>query len=406
MAREIRLLLVEEGRARADLRRLLEGGPWGPVVEADYGSEAVARAREIRPDLILVGLNRDTSGPRGAEGGVPAARALRTIELLAAACPQAALVVVAGRDDRDLLRQAVRAGARDFLIRPDRETLRQALLAVLASEQRRRTLTAAAQTALHTAECVVVLGPRGGVGKTTLAVNLAVALVRETRSRVALVDLDLQLGDVALFLGLVPERTVVDLARQLEEHGPETLGGLLHHDRSGLAILPAPPHPEALADLNPALLQGLLQHLGQVFDYLVVDTAPVLDETLAVALEQATLALLLTAPELPALKRARVALDLLLASQTVPAGRLKVILNQPWPGRALPEETVVRALDQPVFWHLPYDPAASLALEAGRPCLDAHPRSRFSRSLTGLARALAGQPAASPRLARWRLFGR
>ncbi|HVB96442.1 MAG TPA: AAA family ATPase [Chloroflexota bacterium] len=380
MANEIRVLLVEEAKNRAQLSRALANAPVVVAGEAGFGTEAVTAARDIHPNVIVLGLEE------------PLARSIRTIEMLNLAVPEASIVVASSVNDREVMRRAMRAGARDYLSKPiGRDDLSRAVLAVFEVEQRKQGLSGSDRSKLvQTGDVFVISGAKGGIGKTTLAVNLAAAIAAETEQRVALVDLDLQMGDVALFLSVSPERSIVDATSNVERLEAEYLQNLVYADRSGVRVLPAPPTPEESIEVTADQVGGVLDALSRTFDYTVVDTSPSLSEINLRALEKATLILQMTTPELAALKRAKVSLGLMRKTWQFPDERIKLLLNFPYemPGVAISE--IESSLDFPVFWKIPYDPAVGQAVRIGRPCVESRQNSRFSKNISELARSLCG----------------
>jgi pilus assembly protein CpaE len=286
----------------------------------------------------------------------------------------------------------MRTGARDFLTKPvSAEELQRAVTAVYEAEQKKQTLSEPGQqSGLGTGDLLVLFGGKGGIGKTTLAVNLATAIAIESKQRVAIVDLDVQMGDIALMLSVVPERSVVDAAFSADRLEPEFLQSLLYTDRTGIRVLPAPAAPEESAEITAAQIGQVLDALMRTFDYVVVDTAPALNDINLTALQKATLILLLTTPELPSLKRTKISLGLLLRAWNFPEERIKLIVNYPYTHNGVMLSDMESTLDYPIFWKIPYDATVAESVKQGRPCVEARPNARFSRNLIELARAICG----------------
>src|ERR1700674_2371452 len=230
VATEIRILAIEETKGNGVLGKLLRNTSLTLVGQAGFGTEAIAMAQDLNPDVILVSLEE------------PVTRSLRTIEILSATMPHRAIIAIAPTANADLTRKAVRAGARDYLTAPlGRDELSRAVQAVYDAGRKREHLgNADVAQVLPTGQLIVVFGVKGGVGKTTLAVNLATALSIDAKERVALVDLEVQMGDVALLLDLIPEHHVGDAAANADHLEPEYMQSLVTIDRSGVRVLPAP----------------------------------------------------------------------------------------------------------------------------------------------------------------------
>ncbi|HVC34462.1 MAG TPA: P-loop NTPase [Chloroflexota bacterium] len=380
MASEIRVLLVEETKYRADLNRLLRGDAITLVAEAGFGTEAVTMAQETTPDVVVLSLEE------------PIARPLRTLEILTAALPTVGVVAVSSINNRDVMRKAMRTGARDFLTKPvGHDDLQRAIAAVYEAGQKKQTMSEVDnQKDLRTGDLLVLFGGKGGIGKTTISVNLATAIAIESKQRVALVDLDVQMGDVALMLSVVPERSIVDAAMSADRLESEYLQSLLYTDRTGIRLLPAPASPEESAEVTAVQIGQVLDALVRTFDYVIVDTAPVLNDINLTALQKATLILLLTTPELPSLKRTKISLGLLLKAWNFSEERIKLLVNYPYTHNGVMLSDMESTLDYPIFWKIPYDVTVAQSVKAGRPCVEAKPNARFSRNMTDLARSICG----------------
>jgi pilus assembly protein CpaE len=380
VALEIRVLTVEETKNRSEFARMIRGGDVTVVGEAGFGPEAVTVAQECEPDVILLSLEE------------PIARPLRTIELLTVSQPSVGIVVLSSLNDREAIRKAMRAGVRDFLTKPaSPDEVQRAIFQVYENQQKKQVLMEPdSQKVLSSGEVIVLHGAKGGIGKSTLSVNLAVAIATETKQRVALVDLDAQMGDIALMLSIVPDRSIMDAAMNGERLSPDLLNSLVYTDRTGIRVLPSPATPEDSADLGARQVGQVIESLSHTFDYVIVDTAPILNDINLTILEKATLVLLLTTPELTSLKRTKISLGLLLRSWNFPEDKVKLMVNYPHAHSGITTHDIESTLDYPIFWKIPYDPSVAEAMKSGRPCLETKPGSRFSRNVSELARAVCG----------------
>ena len=251
---------------------------------------------------------------------------------------------------------------------------------------------------------IAVFSGKGGVGTSSLAVNLATALA--AGRRVALVDLDLQFGDIGMLLRLEAHPTSFDSLAAIIPGGEPLddtiVAAALARTPSSLDVLLAPRSPDRSDLVTPASVRTILAALAKTHDYVVVDTPAHIDERVYAALEAADRIVLVVAPLLASVKDARLTMRLL-QSLGVEPERVAVVLNETRARPALAAGEVERALRFPLLAQLPFDTAVDVAAETGVPMVQAQPRSRFADAVTALAAALAGvdppAPAASRR--RW-----
>jgi pilus assembly protein CpaE len=380
---ELRLMIAGDSpEARTSERRLLESNSAMQLAgESPLGAEAVAVAREMKPQVIAVSLEE------------PLARGLRTIEALTAALPNTPVVAISNLSDRDNLRRAMMAGARDYLIRPFGESeFAKTMLAAYDAERKRRSAGEAAEHG--NAEVITIFGAKGGIGRTMLACNLAVALALHCRQRTVLVDLDLQFGDVGLLLNIPPQRTIADLLSSGEKLDADLLGGYLSRHDTGLMVLPAPTRPEDGEKVQAADVRRILQLLARGYDYVIVDTPRALNDNVIAALDLSTQVHCVASDQLACLKSTRLCLDMMSEWQ-YGEDKVKLVVNQAHHGAGLPAEEARKAVDYPILWKVPYDGELVASNQWGKPFVQAHPKAAISRNITGLAEALSGigQPA-------------
>ncbi len=229
----IRVILTDDSPVeRAGMWRHIATGELELAGEANLGPEAVQLVQQLQTDAVLVSFEE------------PLARAVRTIENIALATPYIPVVAVSTLGDRDSLRRAMAAGARDYLVRPcEPEEVARLVAQIRGFEGKRRAFADQASGADSGGTAISVFGAKGGIGRTMLATNLAVALARD-QHRVVIVDLDVHLGDVALLLGIVPEHTLNDLVLVVDKLDPDLIRGYTAMHASGLSVLAAPSRPE------------------------------------------------------------------------------------------------------------------------------------------------------------------
>ncbi len=269
---EVISVLVARGDdvARDELARLLtETSGLRVVGVARDGDATVALARQTRPDIVLI--DEDLPKPGFQEGG-----GIATTEALSSLLPGTGLILLARRMEASVLQRAMMAGAREFLCMPVEPA------DLLGSIQRVHTAMApqrsmvrgglAPELIRRDGQVIAVFSPRGGVGRTTLAANLAVALRHEHRMNVTLVDASLPFGDVGVLLDLPPTHSIVDLQVPEAELDADYVDTVLVTHKSGVKALLAPPRPEMSEMVTDELLRRTLRVLRERHDYVIVDT--------------------------------------------------------------------------------------------------------------------------------------
>ena len=347
--------------------------------EAGLGTEAVALACDKQPDILLVGVKE------------PVARALQTIESLVHALPQAPVIAYAEKDDLESIRRMMLAGARDFLRTPFKpEELKQSLNAGLESEERRRLRDAGAAAVGPRAITIGVFGAKGGIGKTTVATNLGVALARAGHST-ALVDMDDTFGDAAASLALSPESSVIDLIQTNGASQGGTNGAANAFHESGLEVLSAPANPLSWNDVSPDHVRQVLQALGRKFDAVVADTSGSLSQRTLTVLEEASTVLWVTTPDYSSVRDTLQAMRAISTMELIPEDRIRLVLNVTSPDLDVRPESIEEALGVPIFWMIPYEPRLRRSGQLGQAFVDARPRSPWAESVVGLSRSLSGR---------------
>ncbi len=386
----IRVLLADSrAERREQVRAALAADPEMEIVgQARDGQEAVQHAYALRPDLVL--LAADLS----VRDGFAAA------ELLAASGLPGQSILFSEGSQPDDLRRAMRAGARECVPWPCAGAdLCETLRAVHEDSLRRRSPDfAAAADPRAQPRVLAVTGAKGGVGKTTLAVNLAATLAAETGEPTVLLDLYTQFGDAALLLNLTPRRTLADLvrldpadldARLLEDH--------LERHSSGLRLLAGAGAPLPLDALTPACLDHVLGLLKHEHRHIVLDVPPVLHATTLHALAHAHAVLLVANLfDLTTLADSRQWLEAVAGRHVAPES-VQVVLNRVAPRNRLQLPDIERTLGRPAACLIPNDgKLVPHSVNAGAPFVLSHPNSRVAQSVYGLARRLAADPPAVP----------
>src|SRR5579864_3826514 len=384
MPEPLKILIVDpQPEAVASLRRALNSfGTLEVVGDAGFGPVASTWAHTLEPAIVIVALEE------------PMTRSLTTIQALTRGNPRWTVVGIVNQFDREVFRRAVLAGARDVLLRHSSSSeLHDALVQAHNADTLRGAAVGHDPTA-PTGSIIAVFGVKGGVGKTTLATNLAVALAKESSASVALVDLDVPFGDVALMLDMHPEQDILDALADGVVDDLERLQKLLVRTPHGVHVLSAPLAPDDAGGVDSSKVGQLLKRLAALHQFVLVDTPVGLNELTAAALDASELALLVTTPEIAALRRTHACLRLLQGLE-FSTSKLQLVLNRVESKTKVSSAEAVEALGHPVAWRVANDYAAMQSSAVGSPVVISQPRSRLSKDIHNIARQLTGVPVAT-----------
>ena len=233
---------------------------------------------------------------------------------------------------------------------------------------------------------IMVMAGKGGSGKSVTATNLALALTFAAgEDAVAIVDADLQFGDVALLLQIDPVRSLTEVARQVDDLSEARLDALLLRHESGLRVLPAPLQPAAADSVSPKAVVQVVEKMLRLYRYVVVDTGGVLDDILLTLLDHADDVLVVVDMDLPSVKNAKVVLDIL-RSGGYPMERLCLVVNRINSKARLDLVELERSLGLRTAAAIPSDRLVPQSVNEGIPVVALSPRSRVARAFTGLAK--------------------
>lgn len=242
-------------------------------------------------------------------------------------------------------------------------------------------------------EAIAVVAPKGGQGKTTIAINLATGLAEVAPNSVVLVDADLQFGDITAALGLEPTRTIVDAVADVATDEIVLKTTLTHHD-DGFFVIASAPSPELGDQVAPHSLARLIERLRAIFRYVIVDTTPGLGEHTLVALEHVTDAVFVTNMGVPSLRAMRTEFELLTRLGLMPGNR-HLVVNQTDKNSGLTIKDVEHIIGAPVDVEVPKSSAVLLASNRGVPLIHDDVRDPAAKAIRSIVLRIA--PEAFPK---------
>ncbi|RIK78183.1 MAG: pilus assembly protein CpaE [Planctomycetota bacterium] len=380
MANVLRIAVVDPNDAtRENLKAVLLGleTVW---LEAECSRYAffVDVVEQTQPEIALIAMDSDPQ------------RAVKLIHETLQRAPTCAVLVTSSSTDGRLILESMRAGAKEFLTEPLRpEDLATAL-------QRVRRQVAGGGPSSQKAGCQVfaVAGATGGVGASSIAVNLACALAADSSNSVVLVDLDVALGDADVFLDAIPEYTLADIAQNVERLDLTLLKKSLTVHASGVHLLPRPMHLEDARLITPDKLQRVIGLLKTSFTHLVLDTSKSYSELDMLALRSADEVLMITQLDLPCMRNV-VRLLMTFDEDEALRSKVRVVVNRF--GQDSGQISMKKARDtigRDIYWQVPNDYRVMVEVRNnGVPLLQHAPKAAITQSIGQLADQLCGKKA-------------
>lgn len=387
-----RILLISDGSNAAVIDTLRALGHETTLV-ADVGEALAAGVSAETTDVLVL----DLVGP--VDDAVAACQALRESKGLGGL----PILSVSPTDDIEDRIQLLEAGVDDVIARPFDAREFDARVEALAVRLRRSRDMGSADhedTAIRDRSqrrTIVVFSPKGGAGTTTIAVNLATSLATQMPGAVAIIDLDIQFGQVATHLNITPRLTLRELARdEVTMKDPGLFAGALDRHGSGLQVLGASPSPDDATDVTDTMARTILTTASAAFQFVVVDAGSVLDARTEMVFAKATDLLIVLTPEFPAIKAVH-AFGEMLTSGAEATTEISYILNEIFARQLLRLADIEEALGTKVALTIPYDAFAFLkSVNEGIPVVQGAPRSPSAEKLVRFAKRLAGAPSDSP----------
>ena len=375
------LVVDSDEQSRKSIRNAVKDFPDVQIKgETQSLSDGQHMARKIKPDILILELPSDFE------------RTLRTAEQIKSDSPGTLIFITSKSKDPEIIISAMRAGAQEFLIRPiEPSELKKAI------EKTQKILEKQKKTPrVETGKIITVFSKKGGVGVTTIAINLALGLTqlsqkesKERKEKTVIVDLDMQLGDVTSFMNLMPDFTIVDACNRNGDIDAVKLDQSLLRSPSGLRVLGEPKDPMEAEIVTPAHIHKILSQLRYRFPYVVVDTPHTFDNKTQEIFDLSNYILLVTVSNISVLRATKKTLDFL-KNLGYGEEKVKVIANRIGRKDRITMDEMEKALHFPVSWQIPNNyPVVIDSINSGLPLVGDKKSSNVADSLIGLAEEIA-----------------
>lgn len=391
---KVRVLIVDDiPDSRDNVAKLLRFEPDVEIVGmAEGGQEGIDLALRLEPDIVLMDIN------------MPGVDGIQATTRIAGRLPNTAVIMMSIQSDADYLRRSMLAGAREFLSKPfSLEELIGSIRHVHQLTQANRRVVAASPTDLPTtsgrnrrAKVITVFGLKGGVGRSTIAANLAVAISQRGDQEVALVDGNLLYGDIGVMLNLTDNKTIADIVKHFDHLDRDLISDILVTHSSGVKVLLAPPRPQEGEQVTPDHIRQVMQFLVAMVDYVVIDTRPSFDDVTLAFLDQANQIVNVLTLELTAIKGTKnyLAVSDLLGYEL---DKILLVLNRANAMAGIPIADVAATLKGELVAKLPDEPHLVLrSINEGVPFVQSSPHAALSQEIDKLAALVVGERPPAP----------
>ncbi len=399
---KIRVLIVDDiPETRENVRKLLYFERDIEVAGAAVdGTEGIELARKLRPDIVLMDIN------------MPDIDGISATQAISESVPEVQIIMMSVQGETDYLRRSMLAGAREFLVKPF--SADELIASIRRVYQLKPKMAPVQPEILHPepvagrgyeaavtteeAQIIAIYSPKGGSGCSTIAANLAIVL-KDSGDRVALVDGDLQFGDIAVLLNLQANRTIANLVPLMDNLDTELLNDMMLSHPSGMKILLAPPRPDTAEVVTADDMRQILNNLKLTYDYVVVDTSSFLDDVILTILETSDQILVVMTPDIPTIKNARVFLEVLEALDHL--DKAKLVINKVGRNDGIADKDIMAHIKHTIWASIPRDNGTvAAAANQGIPLVIGWKKSPVAKGITHLAELMDAERTAETERAR------
>ena len=377
---KIKVVIVDDiEETRKNIKTLLSFEKGIEVIgEAENGKEALFIINEAKPDVVLMDIN------------MPVMDGIKATEEITLTVPETTIIIMSVQGEQEYLKRAMSAGAREFLNKPfsGDDLIRVVQKAYLMEAKRKENYTVPKLKEEIKSKVITVFSTKGGVGKTTIASNLAVSIARTTKKKVALLDLDLQFGDIAIMLNVSVKNTISDLIKEFGQLNDELMDEYLLTHFSGVRVLPAPIRPEYAEYITSNHVEKIIAILKENYHYIIIDTSANFHETVLTALDLSDNILMVSTIDLPTIKNIKAGLDVM-ESLHYNKEKIKIILNKASEQYGIKYKDFENAIKHNVWAYVPEDNSTVItSANKGFPFVMTRTETKVAKAIVGIANEL------------------
>lgn len=379
MEDKISVLIADDiQETRNNVRTLLQFNNRIEIVgEAENGEEVIFLANKLRPDVILMDIN------------MPVKDGIKATEEITLSMPEISVIVVSVQGEQEYLRKAMAAGAREFITKPfSGDDLINTIIRIYELDKKRKEKISPQTHEEIKTKIITIFSTKGGVGKTTLATNIAVSLAKETKSKVALIDFDLQFGNVGVFLNMPVKSTIIDLVRDTSEYDCKLIEEYMVSHYSGVKVLLAPTKPEYAEFITAVHVEKIIKSLMENYNYVVIDTPSALNEVTLTTLDLSDKVLFVSALDLPTIKNTKDGLQIL-ESLNYSKDKLNIIINKSNDQFGIKNKDFENVVNYPINVNVPLDEQTVIpSVNKGVPFVLARQEAKVAKSILEIVEKL------------------
>ena len=346
--------------------------------QAATGREAIQMAAKLRSAIILMSINISNTD------------AISATENILLQIPEASVIIMGGQGEQERLHRALMAGAKIYLIQPfSGEELVNTIRKVHEQNQRLKSLLRQTTSVAQSGKVISVFSSKGGAGKTTIAVNLAVTLAQRKNASIGILDANLQFGDVALYLDLAPRATISDAIVEADSLDENNLDTYMTSYNDSLSLMAAPTRPEQAGDITGGQVCAVLAQMKKKYEYVVVDTSSDFNDITLAVLDNSDVIVVLAGVDLPTIKNMKLCLEIM-QSLDYGADKVRVVLNRANSTGGLSVREIEHSLNLKFYATVPSDGKTVMtSINKGIPFVLSHNQTPVAQNVFLLAQQLA-----------------